>query len=69
MDYLLQFEAAMLKVMDAPERFRIEQKPDIRRALLMRFPYKIIYRLLEGQVQVLATAHKRRQPGYWLGRI
>lgn len=68
-DYLLEFEQIMEHVVEAPHRFRIERKPDIRRASLTRFPYKIIYRTAEGYVQVLAVSHKRRRPGYWARRL
>ena len=29
----------------------------------------VIYREHSGEVQVLAVAHYRRRPGYWLGRV
>lgn len=68
-DYLLEFEQVMKHVVEAPHRYRIERKPNIRRASLMRFSYKIIYRELERHVQVLAVSHKRQRPGYWAGRL
>lgn len=41
---------------------------EIRRALVRRFPYGVFY-LVEGQaLLVLAVAHARRKPGYWLAR-
>jgi toxin ParE1/3/4 len=40
-----------------------------RRFLLGRFPYAIVYRVLEdGSVRVLAVMHLRRRPGYWQRR-
>ncbi|MGQ0698864.1 MAG: type II toxin-antitoxin system RelE/ParE family toxin [Panacagrimonas sp.] len=68
-DYLQEFEQVMEHVVEAPHRYRIERKPNIRRASLTRFPYKVIYRELEGYVQVLAISHKRRRPAYWAGRL
>jgi len=42
---------------------------DIRRFVLPRFPYFLIYRpLSSGQVRILAVAHQRRRPEYWIGR-
>ena len=29
----------------------------------------VIYRERDAMVQVLAIAHNRRRPGYWLGRV
>lgn len=33
-----------------------------------RFPYTVHYDLMEEHVTILAIAHHRRMPGYWLGR-
>jgi plasmid stabilization system protein ParE len=67
--YLSEFEEVMGRVVELPQAFRIERKPNIRRAHLTRFPYTVIYREVEGAVQVLAVAHKRRRPSYWTGRL
>ncbi len=39
-----------------------------RRYLLKRFPYLVIYRKLDGKLQVIAVAHGKRKPGYWRHR-
>lgn len=39
-----------------------------RRALLKRFPYKLIYRVRERDIFILAAAHNKRAPGYWESR-
>ncbi len=41
---------------------------DVRRFLLARFPFAIAFIVESDQVVVLAVAHLRRRPGYWLGR-
>jgi plasmid stabilization system protein ParE len=40
----------------------------IRRRLLRRFPYSIIYSLSSDAIVILAIAHQRRRPGYWRER-
>lgn len=42
---------------------------DTRRALLNRFPYAVVYRLLADRVLVVAFAHLRRRPAYWRDRL
>ena len=39
-----------------------------RRFLLRRFPFFVVYRVYIGHVQVVAVAHARRRPGYWVQR-
>ncbi|RLT05905.1 MAG: type II toxin-antitoxin system RelE/ParE family toxin, partial [Planctomycetota bacterium] len=33
-----------------------------------RFPYKIIFEMIQNEVVVLAVAHGSRRPNYWLKR-
>ena len=41
---------------------------DIRRCRVPRFPYGLIYRLGEDEIQVIAVMHLHRRPGYWRSR-
>ena len=40
----------------------------IRRRLLVRFPYALLYSFDGEQVRILAIAHQRRRPFYWRRR-
>ena len=40
----------------------------VRRFPVRRFPYHIVYVELSDRLQVLAVAHDRRRPGYWVDR-
>ncbi|HEY0555348.1 MAG TPA: type II toxin-antitoxin system RelE/ParE family toxin [Thermoanaerobaculia bacterium] len=40
-----------------------------RRYVLRKFPYSIIYREIEGGIEVIAVAHQKRRPRYWRGRL
>jgi toxin ParE1/3/4 len=67
--YLAAFEAALETVCAAPSRYPIQRKPDIRKIPLKRFPFTVLVREHDGVIQVLAVAHHRRRPDYWLGRV
>jgi toxin ParE1/3/4 len=67
--YLAAFESALARVCEAPRRYPIERQPDIRRIRLQRFPFTVLFRESGGTVQVLAVAHHRRRPAYWLSRL
>ena len=41
---------------------------ELRRYVLRRFPYSIIYRVEQDAVFVTAVAHQRRRFGYWRER-
>ncbi|MBI5641044.1 MAG: type II toxin-antitoxin system RelE/ParE family toxin [Nitrospirae bacterium] len=40
----------------------------LRRCLLSRFPYGIIYGVDSETIIVIAVAHLHREPRYWIGR-
>jgi len=42
---------------------------ELRRILLARFPYSLIYSIESERIWVIAVAHHRRRPGYWQERI
>jgi plasmid stabilization system protein ParE len=46
-----------------------EIEPGVRRCLLARFPYGLIYGVDRKTIVVVAVAHLHREPRYWVGRI
>lgn len=40
-----------------------------RRFPIPRFPYHVVYLDWHGMIRILAFAHDRRRPGYWVFRI
>ena len=41
----------------------------VRRCVLQRFPYSLVFLELPGEIRILAVAHQRRRPGYWRSRL
>ncbi|HET8782371.1 MAG TPA: type II toxin-antitoxin system RelE/ParE family toxin [Pyrinomonadaceae bacterium] len=46
-----------------------EIEPEIRRCLFNRFPYALIYGIEDQTIIVIAVAHTRRDPHYWMDRV
>jgi plasmid stabilization system protein ParE len=44
-------------------------RPGIRRHLVRRFPFGILYQVEPDRVYVLAVAHSHRKPAYWMHRL
>lgn len=42
---------------------------DLRRKLLDRFPYSVLYRVQKDGILVVALRHDRREPGHWLDSV
>lgn len=68
-------EEFLNEVLDAADR--ITEYPEVgfsvtvrlRRYVLKRFPYSLLYHLREDIVEIAAVMHHRRKPGYWEDRI
>jgi hypothetical protein len=43
--------------------------PRIRKQVLQKFRFSLIYAMEEGEPLILALAHHSRRPGYWIGRV
>ena len=66
--YLAEFEAVMARICANPALYPRIGDVDIRKATLRRFPFHVIYRAEPTHIVVLAIAHHRRRPAYWVER-
>ena len=53
----------------APRWPRSTAPLEIRRAVVRKTPYLVVYAILPDQIVVLAIAHTRQAPGYWRKRL
>jgi plasmid stabilization system protein ParE len=53
----------------APRWRRLRTTIEIRRAVVRRHPYVLVYAILPEQIVVLAVAHTSKKPGYWRERL
>ena len=65
--FLDEYEAAVTRIEAQPLAYPIVHGP-LRRALLHRFPYAILFRVTDAELLVVAVMHERRHPRRWLGR-
>lgn len=71
-EFLDEIEAFLPHVGERPAAFPVvHEMPDlrIRRALLPRFPYALVFFDAGTEVRVIGVAHVKREPGYWLERV
>ena len=67
-DFLDELDRAVRLIKSHPLTAK-EIEPEIRRCLLHRFPYALIYGIDEETIVVIAVAHLHRRPRYWSDRI
>jgi hypothetical protein len=61
--FIAAVDVALRQVDAAPLRFAILYERDIR------FPYRVVYLVVDDAIDVLAVAHAKRRPGYWRRRL
>jgi plasmid stabilization system protein ParE len=65
--------AATEEIAREPKQFpllELRRNPgNVRRARLHKFPFMILYQLLEDEIYVFAVAHTSQRPGYWRSRL
>ncbi len=66
--FLDKIKFAINDISECPERWPIIRF-DIRRRLIHRFPYCLLYRIDSNEIVILAVMHLRRHPNYWIRRI
>lgn len=63
-----EVKLALLRIVRHPEAWSLEIE-DIRKCLLHKFPYKLLYSVETDHILVIAVAHQHREPDYWTERI
>ena len=63
-----EVEAALVLVETFPDLW-MDIGGGIRRCLIRRFPYAILYSRESERLYIYAIMHLKREPGYWHGRL
>ena len=63
-----EVEHALEALQEVPDRWPV-YVGTWRRMLLRRFPFGIVYGVMDNQIVVIAIMHTRRKPGYWKNRM
>ena len=67
-EFLDELDRAIRRTLTHPFSCQ-EIEPGLRRCLLARFPYGLVYGVEGDTVVVVAVAHLHREPRYWSDRI
>jgi toxin ParE2 len=77
--YAARSDVAAVRFAEAVDAalFRISQDPeslpqvhlDFHECRLIRFPFRVIFRRSEDHFLIIAIAHAKRRPSYWVRRL
>jgi plasmid stabilization system protein ParE len=67
-DFEVEVRRATFLLQRHPE-IGLQLDDELRRFILNRFPYTLIYSVSSTVLHVLVVAHQNRRPGYWRSRM
>ena len=56
---------AITRISEYPKAWSVE-RGDVRKCILHKFPYKLLYSIEEDNIFIIAVAHQHRKPDYWV---
>lgn len=65
-EFQIALKSAFLRICRSPDAFRFNDITKTRMYQLKRFPHIVHYQQLEASIAVVAVAHPKRCPGYWM---
>jgi toxin ParE1/3/4 len=67
-DFINEFERQVLRIAAMPSRWMLV-RGNTRRALMKRFPYLILFRVVnDAVIRIMVIKHERRHPAYGMNR-
>ena len=65
--FITEVERCVAGILEYPESGLVLMRA-VRRRLVRRFPYSVLYSVQPDHIRVLAIMHAKRRPMYWVGR-
>ena len=65
--FLDEVERTVAQIVAYPEAAPLVNRI-VRKKLVRRFPYSVMYSIRPAGMRILAIAHQKRRPFYWRGR-
>ncbi len=59
---------AAITIVEQHPQIGREVRPGVRKIIVLRFPYKLIYSVRDDTLCIIAVAHGHRKPDYWIDR-
>jgi plasmid stabilization system protein ParE len=65
--FIDEIQRALQRIVEFPDAAPLIRGP-VRKRIVSKFPYSLIYSVGANQIRILAVAHHKRRPFYWRGR-
>jgi plasmid stabilization system protein ParE len=64
-----EVDTAIARIKEAPLRFAENEYGTRSFTFPWRFPYTIVYKVMDTTIVIVAVAHHSKEPGYWRARV
>lgn len=65
--FIDEIQRALKSIVDVPDAAPL-LRGRVRRRIMTKFPYSLVYSVRRDEIRVLAVSHHKRRPFYWRGR-
>lgn len=65
--FKVEVKKAALRIAEYPTAWSSESG-EVRKCLLHKFPYSLLYSIESDHIFIIAVAHQHRKPNYWVER-
>jgi plasmid stabilization system protein ParE len=62
-----EVKTSILRINQFPTAWSTE-RGEVRKCLMHKFPYKILYSIEKDHLLIIAVAHQHRKPDYWVDK-
>ena len=67
--FLVEIDKVVRDIADMPTLWPITKYGIRKRIIVSPFPYSIHYKIVRGEIVIIAIAHQSREPDYWKDRL
>ncbi len=67
-DFIDRVDEVVCDIAENPSRWPIIRF-NVRRRLIRRYPFAVLYREDDDEIVILAVMHQKRHPSYWFKRV
>lgn len=67
-EFLVEVQRTVERIVENPRLGQIV-RGNIRRRLMPKFPFGVLYSIDPNEIVIIAVMHLRRRPGYWVDRV
>ncbi|MBM4029298.1 MAG: type II toxin-antitoxin system RelE/ParE family toxin [Planctomycetes bacterium] len=65
--FIVEVEHTIRSILEFPEAAPLV-RGRVRKRIVARFPYSLVYSVRPAEIRILAVAHHKRRPFYWRSR-